>query len=415
MGKHLTLEQRITIQVGLERGDAIKKIARQIGKAPRTVSREIERRRERRDEKRYGRSNNRCVHRGRCPDWMHCPGPRGCLRFQEQRCPTVQGAPFVCNGCAKQNTCGLTRYVYNAKKADAAYRSKLSECRSGANIEPEELKWLDSIVSPGVLGGQSIYHAVLAQRERLPVSERTIYRYFGTRGMFTALRADLPRACRLKPRKGKRKEHKLDTKCRQGRTYADYQAFVQDHPDDSIVQMDTVIGRIGGKCLLTLHFVSSCFMVALLLPDKCAKSVNDALDELARRLGRRRFRRLFAVILTDNGTEFSNPGRIERDERGRERCRVFYCDPLNTNQKAQCERNHEFIRKVLEKGTSFDALSQADADNLMSHVNSYSRPGLGNRRPVDVFEKRFGAGVAAALGIRRVAARDIRLRPALIR
>ena len=70
---------------------------------------------------------------------------------------------------------------------------------------------------------------------------------------------------------------------------------------------------------------------------------------------------------------------------------------------------------MLEKGTSFDALSQADADNLMSHVNSYARPGLGNRRPVDVFEKRFGAGVAAALGIRRVAARDIRLRPALIR
>ena len=38
MGKHLTLDQRITIQVELERNTPIKAIARMIGKAPRTVS-----------------------------------------------------------------------------------------------------------------------------------------------------------------------------------------------------------------------------------------------------------------------------------------------------------------------------------------------------------------------------------------
>ena len=39
MGKHLTLDQRITIQVELERNTPIKAIARKIGKAPRTVAR----------------------------------------------------------------------------------------------------------------------------------------------------------------------------------------------------------------------------------------------------------------------------------------------------------------------------------------------------------------------------------------
>ena len=144
------------------------------------------------------------------------------------------------------------------------------------------------------------------------------------------------------------------------------------------------LGRIGGKCLLTLHFVQSCFMVARLLPDHTAKCVNDAIDEVARLLGPRRFRILLAVILTDNGTEFSNPSRIERDAKGRARCRVFYCDPLHTNQKSQCERNHEYIRFVLPKGSSFDALTQSDVDRVLSHVNSYARPGLDNRRPVDV-------------------------------
>ena len=144
-----------------------------------------------------------------------------------------------------------------------------------------------------------------------------------------------------------------------------------------------------------------------------ARKIGKAPRTVARLLGPRRFRILLAVILTDNGTEFSNPSRIERDGKGRARCRVFYCDPLNTNQKSQCERNHEYIRCVLPKGSSFDALTQADVDRVLSHVNSYARPGLDNRRPVDVFEKRFGR-VAATLGIVRVAPREVELRPSLL-
>ena len=39
-----------------------------------------------------------------------------------------------------------------------------------------------------------------------------------------------------------------------GRTYEDYCAFIEKHPDASIVEMDTVEGIKGGKALLTLHF-----------------------------------------------------------------------------------------------------------------------------------------------------------------
>ena len=41
-----------------------------------------------------------------------------------------------------------------------------------------------------------------------------------------------------------------------GRTYEDYCAFIEKHPDASIVEMDTVEGIKGGKALLTLHFVN---------------------------------------------------------------------------------------------------------------------------------------------------------------
>ena len=415
MGKHLTLDQRIAIQVGLERNQPIKAIARGIGKSPRTVAREIKRRRRPCDEPRYGRVNNRCEHRDLCPDWARCPGPKSCARYVEERCPTVLNAPFVFNGCAKQNKCILARFVYNAKKADKSYHDTLREKREGANIEEEELAWLDGIVSPGVMKGQSIHHAVLKQRMRLPVSERTIYRYFKTGGLFTALRADQRRACRIKPRKGKRKEHKLDTKCREGRTYGDYLAYTGEHTLASVVQMDLVIGRIGGKCLLTLHFVRPCFQIARLLPDKTAQSVIDEIGRILSLVGRHAFSEILEVILTDNGTEFSDPSKIEKDEEGRTLCRVFYCDPYNTNQKSQCERNHEYIRMVLPKGTSFDGLTQTDVDKVMSHVNSYARPKMGDARPVDEFDRNFGERTRLALGIRKIDASEIMLRPELLK
>ena len=415
MGKHLTLDQRIAIQVGLERNQPIKAIARGIGKSPRTVAREIQQRRRPCDDRRYGRVNNRCEHRNSCSDWARCPGEKHCARYVEERCPTVLGAPFVCNGCAKQNKCVLARFVYNAKKADKNYRDTLREERLGANIEEAELRWLDGIVSPGVFKGQSIHNAVLKQRMRLPVSERTIYRYFAKGGAFTALRADQRRACRLRPRKGKRREHKLDTKCRQGRTYQDYLSYTSEHCLASVVQMDLVIGRIGGKCLLTLHFVQPCFQIARLLPDKTAQSVIEEIRRVLGLIGAHAFREVFEVILTDNGTEFSDPAKIERNGDGEPLCRVFYCDPYNTNQKSQCERNHEYIRMVLPKGTSFDGLTQQDVDTVMSHVNSYARPKMGDARPVDEFERRFGERIRLALGIRKIDSTQIVLRPELLK
>lgn len=414
MGKHLTLEQRIAIQVGLERGQSINAIARGIGKTPRTVVREVKQRRERHDEKRYGRINNRCVFRDRCQDWHNCPGV-GCSRYREEVCPTVANAPYVCNGCARQNKCILGRFLYNAKKADAQYFQTLKGSREGVNIEEEELQWLDALVSPGVLKGQSIHHAVLEKRDELPVSERTIYRYFKFANMFTAKRGDLRRACRIKPRKGKPKEHKLDTKCRENRGYEDYAAYMREHPLASVVQMDTVVGRIGGKCLLTLHFVQPCLQIAVLLPRKTAKNVVKALLGIRERIGPAAFSRLFEVILTDNGTEFSDPAKIEQDGNGGVLSHIFYCDPYNSNQKAHCERNHEYIRMVLPKGTDFDDLTQEDVDVMMSHINSYARPALGDSRPVDEFEKRFGERIRLRLGIQKVEARNIELRPALLK
>lgn len=132
------------------------------------------------------------------------------------------------------------------------------------------------------------------------------------------------------------------------------------------------------------------------------------------------FARLFPVILTDNGTEFSNPARIEFDADGGRLTFVFYCNACAPCQKAHAERNHEFIRLVLPKGTaytqttSFDGLTQNDVSLMMSHVNSYVRKGLGNKTPYDLFTAEQGEKSANLFGISRIAANDVTLKPSLL-
>lgn len=141
--------------------------------------------------------------------------------------------------------------------------------------------------------------------------------------------------------------------------------------------MDSVEGRKGGKVLLTLHFVKAELMLAFLRDANDSQSVLNCFDRLYLELGSNVFSSLIPLILTDNGSEFSNPKAIESDRQGNPRTRIFYCDPSSPGQKASIEKNHEFIRYVLPKGTSFDSLAQADISLLMDHINSYSRESLG--------------------------------------
>lgn len=81
--------------------------------------------------------------------------------------------------------------------------------------------------------------------------ERTLYHYVD-QGIFMARNIDMPRKIRYRKRRIKT-AFKVDKKCRIDRTYEDYLAFIKEHPDTPVVQIDTVEGIQGGKVLLTLH------------------------------------------------------------------------------------------------------------------------------------------------------------------
>ena len=117
----------------------------------------------------------------------------------------------------------------------------------------------------------------------------------------------MPRSCRLRPRKRKSMERKIDPKCRVGRTYDDFQLFLKENPDIGVVEMDTVEGKKGGSVLLTLHFISSSFMLAFLRDRNTAQSVQDIFESLYSLLGKEQFQRLFPVLLGDYAEKNTMP------------------------------------------------------------------------------------------------------------
>ena len=144
-------------------------------------------------------------------------------------------------------------------------------------------------------------------------------------------------------------------------------------------------------------------MLAFLREHNDAQSVIDIFNYLQNILGIDKFKELFILILTDNGSEFSNPTEIEFDlNTGEKRTQIFYCHPSSPYQKGSCEVNHELLRRILPKGTSFDDLTQEDINLMMSHVNSYKRKKLNNVSPYTVFSTIYGKDTIDKLGIQEI-------------
>ena len=424
--KHLTDKERKLIEQGLKNGFSLKEIARELDKSASTISREVRKHTQGSDRFPPYRTHNRCVKRAACGRKQLCEDKPDCVRvcsrcnlcnkvcpdFDEQLCRKLFDPPYCCNGCFEESQCVMRKKYYLHKKAHEAYREALVESRSGANITEDELIYLDNLVSPLIKRGQSVHHVSVHNADKLTVSEKTLYRYVDG-GLLKARNIDMPRVCRIKPRRAKPIEHKVDRSCRIGRTYADYLSFAEDSGIQA-VEMDSVLGRVGGKVLLTLMFKTCDFMLAFLRERNTSQSVIDIFDGLYAVLGSRVFQALFPALLGDNGSEFSNPLAIEIDAYGLPRTKVFYCDPYASFQKPSVELNHEFIRKILPKGKPFDHLAQGDVNLMMSHINSYSREKLNDKSPLEMFGFLYGGDTLKKLGISPIPPNEIILKPSLL-
>ena len=120
--------------------------------------------------------------------------------------------------------------------------------------------------------------------------------------------------------------------------------------------MDTVIGTQGGKggkCFLTLLFRQYNLMLIYLMPYKRQEYVIQIFSQLKSLLGDDEFKRLFEVILTDNGTEFGDPDSIELSfKSGKKPAGAFQSDK-RPYQRRSCRDQLFLLYEEIQKIAGF--------------------------------------------------------------
>ena len=183
------------------------------------------------------------------------------------------------------------RIIYDAKAAQIDYEENFSESRKGIPVSEAELDYLDQIVSDGIKRGMSVPVIWEQHKDEMPVSVKTIYSYIDS-GLLTAGNLDLRLKLRRPERKKSGPELKVDRKCCAGRTYDKYLEYMQENPDAAVVQIDSVIGKKGGKVLLTIYFTNCDLQLMYLRDRNTVASVTAIFKWLRETLGIEQFKRM---------------------------------------------------------------------------------------------------------------------------
>ncbi len=326
----------------------------------------------------------------------------------DYRCGLLKKFPFCCNGCAKTK-CGHRNFIYSAHEADRKARKTLVDSRVDTKKRRETIDILNRSVCPLIKDGISI-EVALGSVNNCDLSSSTIRRYV-EKGIVDARRIDLPRAVRFRAKKeyDYSKIKPLSVNILNGRTYEDYLKYMEEHPKAKVVQLDSIVGKkYDQKAILTVFFLDSKLQIGRLYYRNSQHTVN--IMRKIHRIGKENGMKLFDVVLADNGSEFRDLYELEKDEEENEICKVFYCDPYRSCQKAECEKNHGLFRRIVPKGSSFKDFTQKEVDVIFSHINSYPRASLKGRSPYDLFSREYSLIILALLEVSEIDIRDIRLR-----
>ena len=391
--KHMDFDDRMEIQECLNKGMSFKAIGRRVKKDQTTISKEVKR--------------NMVVRESTVKQMKEDGTP-----IEPKMCKELLKAPFVCNPCQRRRGCQLTKQVYLAKHAQGVYEKLRSESREGIPLQKEEFYEIDRIISEKVKNGQHVYH--ILQSNDLEISKSTVYRHIKN-GYMSISAIDLPRVVKFKPRKAAPKEY-IPKAFKVGRTFDDFIFYREENGITSWVEMDTVIGKIGGKTILTLDFTLGNFMIGLLLDDKSSAEAANKIIALKSNLDKigLSFGDIFPVLLTDNGGEFADVFAFEQNLEGSLETRLFFCDPNKSYQKPKVEKNHTLFRDIVPKGQSFDSFDQNMVNLIFSHVNGVKRKSLNGKTPYDIFTFTYGVSVADALGIKSIPADKVIQSPMLL-
>ena len=144
---------------------------------------------------------------------------------------------------------------------------------------------------------------------------------------------------------------------------------------------DSVVGTAQSGAIATFVERKSGYLLAAVLPDKTAKS----FEEAAKRCFAQIPTKYRKTLTLDNGVEMSNYEEMERQNQ----LQIYFAHPYHSWERGTNENTNGLLRFYFPKKLSFAHVSQAQLDLAVQQLNTRPRKRLGYKTPQQVFEAKW--------------------------
>lgn len=276
---------------------------------------------------------------------------------------------------------GVFHYMAFWAQSRAWRRRKDAKSRSPDKLDHPRLKnyvlaKLDKTWSPEQIAGR--ISRDFPRDRRMRVSHETIYQW---------IKADKRQGGKLYKRlrqshRKRRRRYGSSPKTGQipGRVDIDQRpSVVDDRVRFGDWESDTVEGKGRSAYLVTHVERKSRYLLAARVGDKCAQTVNRGTFRMFRKIPPK----LRKTMTVDNGREFTKFKDLEK----RLKLDVYFAHPYSSWERGLNENTNGLLREFFPKGTDFSKLTHQTVAKAVKQINNRPRKCLNFRTPYEVLSK----------------------------
>lgn len=163
---------------------------------------------------------------------------------------------------------------------------------------------------------------------------------------------------------------------------------IKNKETDTHFEGDSVVGVAKGRhnTLITLVNTASQFLLIRRSENKTGQATVNVLDKLEEEIPQ--LSEIMESLLLDNGIEFSKIEEMMRSSKDKEKKRfqIYFTHPYASYERGCNENKNRLIRRYFKKGKQVEDLSDEDILNIARKINNMPRKALGYKTPLEVFE-----------------------------
>lgn len=163
---------------------------------------------------------------------------------------------------------------------------------------------------------------------------------------------------------------------------------IRNKETDTHFEGDSIVGVAKGRhnTLITLVNTASQFTFVRRSENKTGQATVDTLDKLEEEIPE--LSKIIESLLLDNGIEFSKIEEMMESvkDRRQKRFQIYFTHPYASYERGCNENKNRLIRRYLKKGKLVERLSDEDILNIARKINNMPRKALGYKTLLEVFE-----------------------------